>query len=295
MRENPPPRAIDHLVLPTGSLERARERLTALGFTVAPNGIHPFGTENCCIYFADGTFLEPLALADEKVAAKAARSGNVFVARDAAYRFRNGEEGFSALVFATLDAAADHASFIDAGTSAGGMLAFSRDFVDASGRTDTASFRLAFAADLRAPDAFFFTCQRVDAPNVDRAALQNHANAVTGIKRVVLAAPRVDAFSDLAQAVSNAVAAGGVDGSISFTTANAAIDLVDHASLRRDFGALSGADPGLRLRAIVFEAADLHATEVLFKSSNVTHERHGPRLVVQPAPGQGAIFAFEAS
>ena len=51
------PRALDHLVLPTTSLAVARDRLTTLGFTVAPDGVHPFGTVNCCIYLADGTFL----------------------------------------------------------------------------------------------------------------------------------------------------------------------------------------------------------------------------------------------
>lgn len=289
------PRPLDHLVLPTADLGTARARLTALGFTVAPNGIHPFGTENCCVYFPDGTFLEPLALADEKAATEATRSGNVFTARDAAYRDRNGEEGFSALVFATADAAADHAGFIEAGISAGAMLAFSRDFVDATGRTDTASFRLAFAADLRAPDAFFFSCQRVNAPNVDRTALQAHANGVTGIKRVVLATPKVDAFSDLVLAISNAAAVDDVDGDTSIKTANATIDLLDQESLGRDFGALSSSEPGLRLRAIVFEVADLHATGTLLKSRNIAYQRRGTRLAIQPAPGQGAIFAFEAS
>ncbi|RUU90742.1 VOC family protein, partial [Mesorhizobium sp. M7A.T.Ca.TU.009.01.3.1] len=31
---------LDHLVLPTHSLDVARARLTALGFVVAPTGIH---------------------------------------------------------------------------------------------------------------------------------------------------------------------------------------------------------------------------------------------------------------
>ena len=55
------PRAIDHLVLPTDSLGVARARLSALGFTVAPDAQHPFGTGNCCVYLQDGTYLEPLA------------------------------------------------------------------------------------------------------------------------------------------------------------------------------------------------------------------------------------------
>ena len=71
-------------MLPTASLDVARARLTSLGFIVAPTGIHPFGTENCCVFFADGTYLEPLAIGDEQAAAKAIADGNVFVARDRA-------------------------------------------------------------------------------------------------------------------------------------------------------------------------------------------------------------------
>ncbi|MBW8910040.1 MAG: VOC family protein, partial [Mesorhizobium sp.] len=73
------PHPLDHLVLPTGSLDVARTRLTALGFVVAPVGVHPFGTENACVFFADGTYLEPLAIGNEQVADRAIGEGNVFV------------------------------------------------------------------------------------------------------------------------------------------------------------------------------------------------------------------------
>jgi hypothetical protein len=56
---------LDHLVLPTGSLDAVRSRLSSLGFIVAPTGIHPFGTENACVFLADGTYLEPLAVGNE--------------------------------------------------------------------------------------------------------------------------------------------------------------------------------------------------------------------------------------
>src|SRR5690348_9960814 len=94
-------RSLDHLVLPVPSLATARQRLAELGFTVAPEGVHPFGTANCCVYLADGTFLEPLAVADADAQGEAAIRGNVFAARDIAYRFRRGENGFSAVVFGT--------------------------------------------------------------------------------------------------------------------------------------------------------------------------------------------------
>ena len=98
MFESPqgPARPIDHCVLPVASLKKARDRYTQLGFTVAPKGLHPFGTSNACIYLADGTFIEPLVQHHEGRAREAAGKGNVFAARDIAYRHRRGDHGFSA-------------------------------------------------------------------------------------------------------------------------------------------------------------------------------------------------------
>ena len=98
---------LDHLVLPVADLATARQRLTALGFTVAPDGAHPFGTANCCVYLAGGTFLEPLQVAHPDQASAAIEAGNVFVARDRDHRRRASGDGFSALVFGTRDASAD--------------------------------------------------------------------------------------------------------------------------------------------------------------------------------------------
>jgi hypothetical protein len=92
------PRPLDHLVLPVEDLETTRARHAALGFTVAADARHPFGTENACVFFADGSYLEPLAVASREECEQAARDGNVFVARDQAHRFRLGDTGFSAVV-----------------------------------------------------------------------------------------------------------------------------------------------------------------------------------------------------
>ena len=100
---------IDHLVLPVTDIDLARERLGKLGFTVAPDARHPFGTENACVFFADKTYIEPLGVASVEESEVTAREGNVFTARDQAFRFRCGSEGLSAIAFATADAKHEHA------------------------------------------------------------------------------------------------------------------------------------------------------------------------------------------
>lgn len=280
-------RPLDHCVLPTADLAVARRRLAALGFTVAPNGLHPFGTENCCVYFADGTFLEPLAVADQAKTDTASMRGNVFTARDAAFRYRLGDEGFSALVFGTQDASADHREFTRAGISAGRVLNFSRPFTDAAGRSDTASFKLAFAADLRAPDAFFFTCERVNAPAVDRSALQKHKNGVRRIKAIVLEAPKPADFAAFLQRV---VGSGPEEtpAGLRFPAANGMV------LVRRSAKPRTLPKSGLRLTEIVFGVETLAKPKSALAASAIPHAADEGRLAVAPAAGQGATFVFEA-
>lgn len=289
------PRPIDHIVLPTAKLAVARARLSRLGFTVSPDGQHPFGTENACVYLADGTFLEPLAQANEKIQIEAAHRNNVFAARDLAYRFRRGEEGMSAIVFGTEDAEADHTVFMQEGISAGPVLEFSRNFVDAEGREDKASFRLAFAADLRAPDCFFFTCQRIGVPNVDRSTLERHENGAVRLKAAVLAAPDPFSFGPTVRAVSGAEIDGFHDNRFTIAAANAGIEMMTTQALYENFGTLSIDDRGLRARAVVFGVPDLKATKSYLVSKGIACEKYRGRVIVLPAPGQGAIFAFEAA
>ena len=275
-------RALDHVVLPTASLAVARERLTSLGFTVAPEGTHPFGTINCCIYLADGTFLEPLAVGDASAADRAVSENNVFVARDRSFRAAHGNEGFSAVVFASDDADADHREYVEAQVSAGPRLDFSRPFVDAGGHADVASFRLAFTAEpANTGDAFFFACERANAPKVDRSALQVHAN---GVRRVIaIEAKAADAASaaDFLSTIARSDA-GPVSDGTKVSLANA--DFIVRAA--------AGSD-NIQLDAIVFAVDDLAGVRALLAERGVEHDLDGHRLVIKPAPGQGAAFIFE--
>lgn len=278
--------ALDHFVLPTASLDVARERLGALGFTVAPTGVHPFGTANCCVYLADGTFLEPLAVADASACAAADAEGNIFVARDRAFRAQGPEEGFSAIVLASFDAGKDHEKFTAAGLSAGGMLSFARPFRDASGRSDTAAFRLAFAS---APETtpFIFSCERVNAPAVDRSSLERHANGVRRFLSVAIMAVDPAAACSF---ISDVTGVPGVanDQHVCFALSNG--DLVVHAATAADGTVSQGA---FEFRAVSFAVSDLAATRALLEKNGVDYDASPHSIAVLPAPGQGATFIFE--
>lgn len=275
--------AVDHLVLPTASLDVARKRLSALGFTVAPDGVHPFGTANCCVYLADGTFLEALALRDGPDAAAAIAAGNVFVARDHVFRAMCGEEGFSAIVLTSEDADGDHEAFLAAGISGGDMLGFSRQARDAAGNTGTAAFRLAFAADTGTADAFLFTCQRVNVPAIDRSALERHDNGAVGIREVV-----VDAHAgSFMRLIGRATGSTGNPDNRAVALANAVV---------RPSGADDPSpvgESGATLAAVAFAVGDIGRAKSAFDAGGIVYRSDGARLVVPPAAGQGAVFIFE--
>lgn len=286
-------RSIDHLVLPVADLAFARSRLTDLGFTVAPDAFHPFGTANACVFFSDGTYLEPLAIDNRRHASAAAKRGNVFTARDLAFRKGRNKQGFSALVVASQDVAADHARFRLRGISAGDILEFSRTVTMPGGSETEASFRLAFAGDDRAPDFFLFSVQRLAPLPSDRGELERHANTVIGLSEIILSAP---APSDFAPLVEEVVMARGEaePGFLKLAAANARIRILGNEDLEAEFALppVAGAD-GLHGRAIIFKTADLAVTEIILAANDVAFVRREGRVLVSAAPGQGVLFGFE--
>jgi hypothetical protein len=286
------PRSLDHLVLQVPGLETARERLAALGFTVAPDGHHPFGTANCCVFFADGTFLEPLAVADPAMTEATARTGNVFTRHALEFRDRNGPEGFSALVFGTDDATRDHGIFVEAGYSAGDILNFGRDFVAADGSRDRAEFRLAFAQTVEAPDCLFFTVERVAVPNVDRTALLGHPNGATGIARVVITASEPAAQAGFLQTVGRA-SAESLYGGILFRSGPFTLEVVTPQIFADETGLPAPAGDAPHFSAVAFACNDAQKVAEHLLLSGIEFNVAPAGAVVPPQPGQGTAFVFQ--
>lgn len=272
-------RSLDHLVMPTADLTVARARLESLGFTVAPQGDHPFGTINACVYLADGTFFEPLAIGDRPLVDLSVKSGNNFVVSDKRFRDAAGEEGFSGLVFSTTDADADDLEFRDLGISGGGMVEFSRPAIDMSGRSDIASFVLAFAATPVAPDLHFFTCERRKAPKVDRSELERHDNGARVIVAITATSHDPEACAEfLAKAARSSVT--DEDGTM--------VVALNGAKIR----VLSGKKT--HLTSVTFAVDEVEALKRMFSARAIGYEERNQRALTVPATaGQGADFIFE--
>ncbi|NSL24367.1 VOC family protein [Agrobacterium tumefaciens] len=288
------PYSVDHLVLPVEVIGVAVKRLVSLGFTVAPEALHPFGTQNACVFFADGTYLEPLAIADPAKYNASIERGDVFTGRDVAFRQRDGQEGFSALVAKTEDALVDHERFRAAGLSAGDVFEFSRPVRMPDGSQGEAAFRLAFAASGAAADFFLFSCQRLQALPGDRTMLERHANGVTGLSEIVLFSGGDMKVAGFIETVFGCEGKRSPGGDMVFATGNASIRLTGKPAFSgQALNAQDGNEGGLRGAGIVFSSHDLAVTEAVLAANGVSCAKADGRLVVPAAPGQGVAFAFE--
>lgn len=275
-------RALDHLVMPTAALPVARERLSHLGFTVAPQGVHPFGTINACVYLSDGAFIEPLAIGDASSVEAAIAEKNSFVAADRRYRAAFGDEGLSGLVFATADAMADRDEFAQLEISGGPMVEFSRPSADISGKADMASFLLAFAAHETAPDLHFFTCERRRSPKIDRSALERHQNGAKRIAAVTAVSGDAKPFAGFLAAAARSKVREAA-GEYLVALADTELHVVQDRRVS-----------GSHLSAITFGVDALSVARALFDARGVGYEMRGESaLYVPAAAGQGAAFIFE--
>lgn len=287
-------RALDHVVMPVESLAAIRAWFEALGFIVAPEAVHPFGTKNACVFFADGSYVEPLAIADAALAASEAAGGNTFVARDRAFRANRREPGFSGIALRSGDSAADLQAFRGAGIGEGELFQFSRSFQGPDGTMRDLTFRLAFAGDPRAPGLFFFACQPLAGP-ADRSALIGHANTVRGVSRLVLSASDPARFAAFLEAALGCPAGAGGSGDLSLTPGGAAIDVLTPASLLALYDHEPGEGPDLVFEGLVLSASDLSPIRRAAEMAGVPAAEHAERLVLTlPEPGRGFI-AFEAA
>jgi hypothetical protein len=281
-------RPVDHLVLPVTTLTLARSRLTGLGFTVAPDARHPFGTGNCCVFFKNLTYLEPITILDRNLADMAAAEGGFFVKRLKRYTERQGE-GFAMAALKGDDANGDRARFEAAGLSGGPVFRFSRMAAQADGSETEIGVALAYADHPSAPDATLFTCQHLAPDVLFQPPFLEHSNGALGITSVAAVAESPAEYGSFLGAVTSAevtespseVKANGSGQSVSVLTPSA---------FSERYG-IAAPDPrrGLLLTGFDIAVEDLDRA---IGFAGPTAQRCGDRVVVPAGPGLGAVLAF---
>ena len=274
-------RSIDHLVMPFETLAIARDWFERLGFVVAPDAVHPFGTGNACVFFADGRFIEPLAVV-EPVAYDAAKDeGHLFVERDAAMRELTERPAISALAFRSDDAEADRAQLLEEEAGEDGLVHFERAMRLPDGGTAQLSFRLAFAAIFAADAPSFFYCEARHETKPDRSALIAHPNGATGIADVTLESRDPDVFRDYLAAAANGEVREDGEGSSSIALDGGRLDLV------------SGDAFPLAIARFTVTVADLAFAKNFWQGQGIAYLERSDGVVVDCPNGRGTIRFIE--
>lgn len=285
-------RVIDHLVLPVTTLTLGRSRLSALGFRVAGDAQHPFGTGNCCVYFANRTYLEPIAFVDRAAADKAASEGMFFVRRLKRFTEKRGE-GFAMVALSSSDAEKDQAKFEAAGLSDGALYRFTRQAVLADGDATEIGVALAPLESPKTSDAAFFACQRIGTDALFAPEMVTHPNGVTGVTGVAAVAENPADFHILLSAATGQRELRSTSFALEADVDGALVAILTPDGFRARYG-IAPPTPvlGLTFAAIDLDSADA-AKAAAFAGSAVVDMPD--RLVVPPAPGLGAALAYRKS
>ena len=242
------PRGLDHIVHAVRDLDAAAALYRRLGFTVGARNRHPWGTHNHIVQLP-GFFVELLAVAEPD---KLGSEGFSALFGTFNRTFLKRREGLSFLMLESRDASADAAQFRAAEIAVSDALHFEREGTRPDGTKVTVGFSLAFARDAAA-EIGFATCQQHYPENFWNPKFQTHANGVTGVAGVTMAAEDpehhrhfLSAFTGVGEVMSNA-------GGIAVETPRGAIEVMKPAAYR-DYAGIEPPDlaRGARLAAIRF-------------------------------------------
>ncbi len=276
-------RNLDHVVLPVPSLEVARQRYEHLGFRVCPDARHKFGTENACVNFKNGTFIEPLAIGHRETVEANIDKGNVFLSRDMGYRFRNGDDGFSMVVFGDPDPKGQRKAIQRAGWRTGKTVTVVRPGV---------KVRLAFGVDERAPDFSCFLCERPSGPPQFASDTASHHNGAIGIVRVTLHEHLPEDFQYYLQTMSGQREVRSHSFGMDMELPNGTLCVLNDKGLAELYGVEPQSRRGLRAVAFDIAVEDLDRTRSILEKAKIDTRQKGHRLIVDAAKGQGATIAF---
>jgi len=287
------PRGLDHIVHAVRDLDAAAEFYRRAGFTVGARNRHAWGTHNHIVQF-DGVFIELITIGEPeliRIGAPGTFSFGAF-ARD----FLAREEGLAMLVLEGKGASDDAAAFRDAGIGDFKPFNFEREARRPDGSPVKVAFSLVFAADEKAPDIGYFTCQQHHPENFWNPAFQKHPNGAATIAGIVMVSENPE---DHRHFVSSFAGERHIDvdaTGISVTTPRGAIQVMKPSAYRPH----TGTEPpdltrGARLAAIRFAVPDKAVAMSAFRSRDIAAAERDGNVVVPPDAAHGATLIFETA
>ena len=165
---------IDHAVIATRDLDRARRQYQRLGFAPTPRGQHPsLGSINHCLMLSEGNYLELLGLASPDAPRPYYRD------------FLERREGLAAIALQTDDAAAARQRLAQAGLQPTELVRFGRP-VELPEGTRQAQFATTDIALTQTPGGRVFLCQHFTRDLVWRSEYLTHPNGALGLAAITI-------------------------------------------------------------------------------------------------------------
>lgn len=226
-------RGLNHLVLTGHDLDAMGDHYASLGFTLAPRGRHPFGTDNAVIQL-QGCYLELLAVARPEDVPEHGANSFSFAAFNRDYAARH--EGFAMLVFDTPDARADIASWQKAGLKTYEPFDFQRGAKLPSGEEITVGFSLAFSRTPQAPWIGLFACQHYRPDYYEQARYLAHENTAQNVREVWISGDGALGLSDFMAKLTGLKARQDGDDRIVFATRTGDLVLASPDAFAAAFG-----------------------------------------------------------
>jgi hypothetical protein len=256
---------------------------------VAPDAQHSFGTGNCCVFFSNRSFLEPITILDRNAADLAAADGLFFVKRLKRFTERHGE-GFAMLAMASENIDEDRAAAEGAGVELSPTFRFVRMATMPDGGKREVGFAIAALAGASAPDSTFFLCHHLARDVLFQSDYLQHPNGAIGVVGVAAVAENPADFHIALSAAAAERELRSTSFGIEVSGGGQTIAILTPDGFRARYGIEpQDARRGLRLAAFDLTVRDLNCA-LTFAGTKA--ERRDDRVVVPPSPGLGAAMAF---
>ena len=282
-------RGIDHLVHVVRDLDVARESYERLGFIVGAENVHPWGTRNRLVQFAE-SYVELLAIPEPDKLPQVPAGSYSFGNFNREFLNECGE-GLSFLVLQSSDPQAEKAAFDKAGFGGLNVMDFSRKALRPDGRETEVSFSLAFARDPHSRHAGFFTCLQKSRNEIWFSELQRHKNGAKAIDAVVFVAENPTDHYVFFQTFAGVRDLQASSLGLRIETGQSDILVYDPRAFRDAFGVEAPRDDGLRFAAMVLQVPDPGVVRGLWHSRGVETRDMHDRVVTD---AMGAVIAVAA-
>jgi hypothetical protein len=287
------PRGLDHIVHAVRDLDAAAEFYSRAGFTAGARNRHAWGTHNTIVQFP-GVFIELIAIGEPeliRIGAPGTFSFGAFL-RD----FLAREEGLAMLVLEGRDAPEDVAAFRAAGIGDFKPFNFEREARRPDGSPTKVAFSLVFAADEKAPDIGYFTCQQHHPENFWNPAFQQHANGAATIAGIVMVSENPEGHRHFVSSFAGERHIDADATGISVATPRGVIQIMNPFAWRT----ATGTEPpdmtrGAHLAAIRFAVRDKAAAMAALTNSGIAASERDGSVVVAPNAAYGATLIFETA